>query len=276
MSRLTKLEPRWRKKGRRGVSPIIATILLVAITVVLAAVLYILISGLTGGSSSKPYTVGFGQGQPSTNGTATYETFSLSVTNDLNTGLFALKISTPSGPVLRAQLLAPTVSAAASLTAVTPLWTAKCTATAAQGWYAAIVSPNGVIFATYNGLTSSLGDPVDQPPGAERLVLGGRCRGLERRPGRSGQLALGLRNGVELRQWQHRDVTFQFLEPASRSPRTVPKPFPPSLFFWKRGSPVEIGLRRIERRRPSFRIDRRRSWQARYRAVGRYRPLPIG
>jgi flagellin-like protein len=46
---------RWRRnKGRRGVSPIIATILLVAITVVLAAVLYILISGLTKGPGNTP------------------------------------------------------------------------------------------------------------------------------------------------------------------------------------------------------------------------------
>ena len=44
----------WRKKSKRGVSPIIATILLVAITVVLAAVLYILISGLTKGPGSTP------------------------------------------------------------------------------------------------------------------------------------------------------------------------------------------------------------------------------
>ncbi len=34
------------RKDRRGVSPVIATILLVAITVVLAAVLYIMVSGL--------------------------------------------------------------------------------------------------------------------------------------------------------------------------------------------------------------------------------------
>jgi archaeal type IV pilus assembly protein PilA len=45
---------RWRKKNDRGVSPIIATILLVAITVVLAAVLYILISGLTKGPGNTP------------------------------------------------------------------------------------------------------------------------------------------------------------------------------------------------------------------------------
>jgi len=53
----TKLNPkrgRWGRKRSRGVSPIIATILLVAITVVLAAVLYILISGLTKGPGSTP------------------------------------------------------------------------------------------------------------------------------------------------------------------------------------------------------------------------------
>ena len=49
-----KTERRWRKKTKRGVSPIIATILLVAITVVLAAVLYILISGLTKGPGNTP------------------------------------------------------------------------------------------------------------------------------------------------------------------------------------------------------------------------------
>ncbi|MCI4337366.1 MAG: type IV pilin [Thermoplasmata archaeon] len=50
----TKQTRRWRQKGKRGVSPIIATILLVAITVVLAAVLYILISGLTKGPGNTP------------------------------------------------------------------------------------------------------------------------------------------------------------------------------------------------------------------------------
>ena len=45
----------WRKARKRGVSPIIATILLVAITVVLAAVLYVLISSqTTGGASTVP------------------------------------------------------------------------------------------------------------------------------------------------------------------------------------------------------------------------------
>jgi flagellin-like protein len=52
----------WRKAKKRAVSPIIATILLVAITVVLAAVLYILISGLTKGPGNTPLGTAFGWG----------------------------------------------------------------------------------------------------------------------------------------------------------------------------------------------------------------------
>ena len=61
----SKSERRWRTKGRRGVSPIIATILLVAITVVLAAVLYILISGLTKGPGNTPLGTALAVGSPS-------------------------------------------------------------------------------------------------------------------------------------------------------------------------------------------------------------------
>jgi flagellin-like protein len=62
----------WRRRNKRGVSPIIATILLVAITVVLAAVLYILISGFTKGPGNTPlgtaYT--FGSATQTSNGAA--------------------------------------------------------------------------------------------------------------------------------------------------------------------------------------------------------------
>ena len=64
-------ERSWRKARKRAVSPIIATILLVAITVVLAAVLYVLIAGLTHGPSSAPLAFGWGQG---TNATGTSNT----------------------------------------------------------------------------------------------------------------------------------------------------------------------------------------------------------
>lgn len=59
----------WRKAGKRAVSPIVATILLVAITVVLAAVLYVLVSGLTtGGAGSKPIGSAFAVGPNPTPG----------------------------------------------------------------------------------------------------------------------------------------------------------------------------------------------------------------
>ncbi len=45
------------KKKEEGVSPVIATILMVAITVVLAATVWLLVSGYTGGSSSTPLTM---------------------------------------------------------------------------------------------------------------------------------------------------------------------------------------------------------------------------
>ncbi len=65
-------ERSWRKAQKRAVSPIIATILLVAITVVLAAVLYVLISGLTHGPSSAPLGTNFSWGVPvNTTGVAT-------------------------------------------------------------------------------------------------------------------------------------------------------------------------------------------------------------
>ncbi len=57
-------ERSWRKARKRAVSPIIATILLVAITVVLAAVLYVLISGLTHGTGAAPLGTNFGWGTP--------------------------------------------------------------------------------------------------------------------------------------------------------------------------------------------------------------------
>jgi flagellin-like protein len=57
-------ERSWRKARKRAVSPIIATILLVAITVVLAAVLYVLISTLTHGPGATPIGSAFAAGNP--------------------------------------------------------------------------------------------------------------------------------------------------------------------------------------------------------------------
>ena len=84
----------WRKARKRGVSPIIATILLVAITVVLAAVLYVLISGLTKGPGSSPIT-----GSYSVTEGATANTFVLSIQNFPSAGWNDInyKVTNPTG-----------------------------------------------------------------------------------------------------------------------------------------------------------------------------------
>jgi archaeal type IV pilus assembly protein PilA len=73
----------FRKLNKRGVSPIIATILLVAITVVLAAVLYILISGFTKGPGNATLGSAFAFGVPQkTTGTAATNTLGSCATGD--------------------------------------------------------------------------------------------------------------------------------------------------------------------------------------------------
>lgn len=47
----------WSMKKKDGVSPVIATILMVAITVVLAAVLYVMVMGFGGGQSGQTPTI---------------------------------------------------------------------------------------------------------------------------------------------------------------------------------------------------------------------------
>ncbi len=140
--------PRWRRGKRRAVSPIIATILLVAITVVLAAVLYILISGL-GSTGSKPYQIGFGQGTPSqatVNTTATYlDSFSVSTTSGLTTSLFGFKIVTATGtPVAGGAPVTCNVNLA-------PI--AGCGAPA-SGWYAILEGTNGAAVGIFNPVTT--------------------------------------------------------------------------------------------------------------------------
>jgi flagellin-like protein len=79
MNSVTQSQRRWRKKSKRGVSPIIATILLVAITVVLAAVLYILISGLTKGPGNTPLGTALALGTPAEASKGTNNWYNFSV-----------------------------------------------------------------------------------------------------------------------------------------------------------------------------------------------------
>jgi flagellin-like protein len=104
MQMWTESRGRWRKKGRRGVSPIIATILLVAITVVLAAVLYILISGLTKGPGNTPIgsALAMGTATPGTNGTLFTYTISITPSSGLTVGSVDFSIQSSAG-VIQAQ-----------------------------------------------------------------------------------------------------------------------------------------------------------------------------
>jgi len=109
MNSRDKSQRRWRKKSKRGVSPIIATILLVAITVVLAAVLYILISGLTKGPGNTPLGTALALNTPGEAvtgaGAATNHWYNFSVgaaSSGLTLGSMQFQVQTPSGQIVAA------------------------------------------------------------------------------------------------------------------------------------------------------------------------------
>ena len=88
------------RKNKRGVSPIIATILLVAITVVIAAVLYVLVRGYLKGTGSAPLSINLQSLTTGHNGpkTAYYLNFStISASNSMTTNDFGWKIVNVNG-----------------------------------------------------------------------------------------------------------------------------------------------------------------------------------
>ena len=135
------------RRSKRAVSPIIATILLVAITVVLAAVLYVLVSGLTKTSTSTPYELGMAETGSNT-GTTDTVILALTPTAGLATSMFGLKITTVSGSTL-ATVAVP----AACANAVT---TSTCVGVAG-GWYALLVT-GGKVSATWGNATAVWGN----------------------------------------------------------------------------------------------------------------------
>jgi flagellin-like protein len=99
-----KSERSWRRKNRRAVSPIIATILLVAITVVLAAVLYILIQQYTkSGASGVPLgsALSLSASQDSVHAGTTYYNFSVaSASSTLTFTSLAFQVQTSGGTIV--------------------------------------------------------------------------------------------------------------------------------------------------------------------------------
>jgi len=139
---------RSKRARRRGVSPIIATILLVAITVVLAAVLYVLIAGLTHTGASTPYSLGMSVPSPSNPAAGIYyETITLSPTSGLTTGLFGLALKSSSS----ASIAAGTATVANCKPGAT-YGTAACAAPASGAWYAVLYwQGNATVASVYSG-----------------------------------------------------------------------------------------------------------------------------
>ncbi len=141
---------KWRKNRNRGVSPIIATILLVAITVVLAAVLYVLISGLTGSTAAAPIALAPAVTGSGGSGTTWYVAVSLAPSATVTTTQFGLKVTNTTAT--------QGTGAKAGTNCVvgyTP-YTAGTTCTGTTGkWYAVLTNATGGIVAIYSGTTAT-------------------------------------------------------------------------------------------------------------------------
>ena len=102
------------RKDDQAVSPVIATILMVAITVVLAAVLYVMVSGLIGnpGAGSKP-TVSLTQSNKLTNG---MDILVAGITPTAQQSNFKVNIQNVSAGTYGAAVAAPTTAGGAGVT----------------------------------------------------------------------------------------------------------------------------------------------------------------
>lgn len=143
-------------RKKRGVSPIIATILLVAITVVLAAVLYILVTGLIGGGSKTTNTIGLGPVGAGTcttgaaSGTTSDDSYTFQIastsSSSTTTSQFGLSITDANHNTV------PDVAATAS--------TGSCPGQSNQatsGWIAVLEAPGTATAADYWSSASNTG-----------------------------------------------------------------------------------------------------------------------
>ncbi len=142
-----KNERSWRRKNRRAVSPIIATILLVAITVVLAAVLYILISQYTkgGGGVTIGSALAIGSSTDGASGTVNYYNMTVeSAGSTLTLGSFTFEVRSPTGSIIA-------VGSTVTGTAVTAL-------------HVVIINPINTVVATFTpGAATTYGTGCTAP-----------------------------------------------------------------------------------------------------------------
>jgi len=157
-------ERRWRKKGRRGVSPIIATILLVAITVVLAAVLYILISGLTKAPGNTPLGSALAVGTPTSANGLTY-TMTITPSSGLTPAGMTFEVTSSTGTILGVGTTLTVVGVTGCLMAIYTFssnsWAAATGGTACATASTSVVLTSGMQFSlvvtpTQTGLSDKL------------------------------------------------------------------------------------------------------------------------
>ncbi|HTT25733.1 MAG TPA: archaellin/type IV pilin N-terminal domain-containing protein [Thermoplasmata archaeon] len=163
-----------RKNGRRGVSPIIATILLVAITVVLAAVLYVLISGLTRGPGNTPIGSALGTGSAKfvtgtgavgcLTGDSCYAIPIASASGGVTVASMNLQIKTSSGTVY---LMTGTVAGGANVTGLSGSLVAGGPVGKASGYSLSTwtTGTSTTVLASSMTIWLDLGQPTTSPAG---------------------------------------------------------------------------------------------------------------
>jgi len=132
------------EKKEKAVSPVIATILMVAITVVLAATVYILVSHYTSVGAATPLTASLtvdneGMGNPNGKGTVYYYNLTITLSTPANlTNIANVHITVNGKPVTISSATGPTAIAAAAL------WIAQN-----GGVYYLVTNTNGATENTY-------------------------------------------------------------------------------------------------------------------------------
>ena len=159
---------RTARRNARGVSPIIATILLVAITVVLAAVLYVLVSGLTKTGVSTPYELGMGETSATGSGTNYTIVVSMSPTTGLTTSLFGLKIVTVGGTTMTVGTVPSGCHPDTTLVAAQ----AACTGVA-SGYFVLLLNPSGFLAGTFGKNATTGNVQWNYASGTTTLALNG-------------------------------------------------------------------------------------------------------
>jgi len=156
---------RWRQKGKRGVSPIIATILLVAITVVLAAVLYILISGLTKGPGNTPLGSALAMNTPVASAGGLTYTINIVPSSGLTPASMNFELTSSSGTILGTGTTVTVVAVTGCLQAVYTFspnaWAAASGGTACAGASTTVTLTSGMQLSLVASVSQSgLGDKL--------------------------------------------------------------------------------------------------------------------